>query len=112
VSVSFGAAYLRSVAAIPLALFIASLHDYFVLLENWTIFGLFLFSTALTALLQFFMSYALAMLAFWVLEVSTFIFIVYAFDISQWAHVPFGYTSQVVESVLFFLPFPYQLYFR
>ena len=36
-----------SVAAIPLALFIASLHDYFVLPENWTIFGLFLFSTVL-----------------------------------------------------------------
>jgi ABC-2 type transport system permease protein len=101
-----------SVAAIPLALFIAGLHSYFVLPQSWTIFGLFLFSTVLTALLQFFMSYALAMLAFWVLEVSTFIFIVYAFEYIASGHMfPLDILPKSVESVLFFLPFPYQLYF-
>lgn len=101
-----------AVAAIPLALFIASLRDYFVLPGSWTTFALFLVSTALTALLQFFMSYALAMLAFWVLEVSTFIFIVYAFEYIASGHMfPLDILPKSVETVLFFLPFPYQLYF-
>src|SRR5439155_9172956 len=63
-----------AVAAIPLAIFILYLNKYFVLPQTWMAFGWFLVSTMLTALLQFFMSYTMAMLAFWVLEVSTFIF--------------------------------------
>src|SRR5204863_4908945 len=62
-----------AVAAIPLALFILYLRQYFVLPPDWFTLGCFLFSTVLTALLQFFISYTMAMLAFWVLEVSTFI---------------------------------------
>jgi len=101
-----------SVAAIPLALFVASLHDYLILPASWPTFALFLFSIALTALLQFFMSYALAMLAFWVMEVSTFIFIVYAFEYIASGHLfPLDILPKSLESVLFFLPFPYQLYF-
>ncbi|HWI58756.1 MAG TPA: ABC-2 family transporter protein, partial [Bacillota bacterium] len=64
-----------AVTAIPLAIFVLCLHQYFVLPPNWSLFGFFLLSILLTALLQFFLSYAMAMLAFWVLEVSTFIFI-------------------------------------
>ena len=48
---------------------------------------LFLISMALTALLQFFMSYTMAMLAFWVLEVSTFIFILFAFEYIAGGHL-------------------------
>src|SRR6266581_741404 len=62
-----------AVAAVPLALFILFWRQYFVLPPNWTTLGVFLVSTGLTALLQFFISYTMAMLAFWVLEVSTFI---------------------------------------
>jgi ABC-2 type transport system permease protein len=66
----------------------------------------------MTALLQFFISYAMAMLAFWVLEVSTFIFILYAFEYIASGHMlPLDILPKSVESVLFFLPFPYQLYF-
>jgi len=101
-----------AVAAIPLALFIFALRQYFVLPPNWATFGLFLVSTVLTALLQFFVSYALAMLAFWVLEVSTFIFIVYAFEYIASGHLfPLDILPASVQPVLFFLPFPYQLYF-
>src|SRR3989442_1044019 len=48
-----------AVAALPLALFILYLSKYFVLPPSWTAFGCFLFSTVLTALLQFFMSYTM-----------------------------------------------------
>ena len=66
----------------------------------------------LTALLQFFMSYTMAMLAFWVLEVSTFIFILFAFEYIASGHLfPLDILPRGLEQALFFTPFPYQLYF-
>src|SRR5260221_2005172 len=59
-----------AVAGIPLALFIFFMRQFFLLPPDWTTLGLFLFSIFLTSALQFFMSYTMAMLAFWVLEVS------------------------------------------
>ena len=101
-----------AVAATPLAIFILYLHQYFVLPPNWTAFGAFLISTALTALLQFFMSYTMAMLAFWVLEVSTFIFILFAFEYLASGHLfPLDILPHGLEQALFLTPFPYQLYF-
>src|SRR5437868_1067632 len=67
---------------------------------------------ALTALLQFFMSYTMAMLAFWVLEVSTFIFILFAFEYLASGHLfPLDILPPWLERALYFTPFPYQLYF-
>jgi ABC-2 type transport system permease protein len=101
-----------AVAAIPLALFIAYLHEYFVLPPSWFAFGWFVISTVLTALLQFFMSYAMAMLAFWVLEVSTFIFILYAFEYLASGHLfPLDILPTGLQQALQLTPFPYQLYF-
>ena len=101
-----------AVAVTPLALFILYLHQYFVLPPSWTALGCFLLSTVLTALLQFFMSYAMAMLAFWVLEVSTFIFILFAFEYLASGHLfPLDILPRGVEQALYFTPFPYQLYF-
>jgi ABC-2 type transport system permease protein len=101
-----------AVAAIPLALFILSLRRYFVLPADWPTFGLFLVSVFLTALLQFFMSYTMAMLAFWVLEVSTFIFILFAFEYIASGHLfPLDILPHGLAQALYFTPFPYQLYF-
>ena len=101
-----------AVAATPLTIFILYLHQYFLPPPNWTAFGAFLISTVLTALLQFFMSYTMAMLAFWVLEVSTFIFILFAFEYLASGHLfPLDILPRGLEQVLFFTPFPYQLYF-
>jgi ABC-2 type transport system permease protein len=100
------------VAAIPLVLFLLALRQYFVLPPSGTAFSLFLLSILMTALLQFFISYALAMLAFWVLEVSTFIFIVFAFEYIASGHLfPLDILPPGLQTVLFFTPFPYQLYF-
>lgn len=107
-----GRATYLGVAAIPLTVFIMCLHQYFVLPPDWITFGLFLASIALTALLQFFMSYAMAMLAFWFLEVSTLIFILFAFEYIASGHLfPLAILPHGLERVLFFTPFPYQLYF-
>jgi ABC-2 type transport system permease protein len=101
-----------AVAALPLTVFMLCLRQYFVLPPSWTAFGFFLVSTFLTALLQFFMSYTMAMLAFWVLEVSTFIFILFAFEYIASGHLfPLDILPQGLAQVLHFTPFPYQLYF-
>ena len=101
-----------TVAAIPLTLFIVSLRHYFVLPPSLGTLGLFLLSTVLTALLQFFLSYTMALLAFWVLEVSTFIFVLYAFEYIASGHLfPLDILPPAVAKVLSFTPFPYQLYF-
>ena len=101
-----------AVAVIPLTLFILYLHRYLVLPPSWAAFGAFLVSTVLTALLQFFISYAMAMLAFWVLEVSTFIFILFAFEFIASGHLfPLDILPPGLERALYFTPFPYQLYF-
>jgi ABC-2 type transport system permease protein len=101
-----------AVAAVPLAVFILCLHDYFILPAGGAAFGCFLLSTVLTALLQFFMSYTMAMLAFWVLEVSTFIFILFAFEYIASGHLfPLDILPAGVQQVLYLTPFPYQLYF-
>jgi len=101
-----------AVAVIPLALFILSLRQYLVLPSDGLTMGLFLISILLTALLQFFVSYAMAMLAFWVLEVSTFIFILFAFEYIASGHMfPLDILPRGLAQALFFTPFPYQLYF-
>ena len=43
--------------------------------------------TLLTGCLQFFMSYTMALLAFWLLEVSTIIFILFAFEYIAGGHL-------------------------
>lgn len=100
------------VAALPLAGFIYFFRQYFLPPPDGFTFGLFLISLVLTALLQFFISYAMAMLAFWLLEISTFIFILFAFEYLASGHLfPLGLLPATLQQILFFTPFPYQLYF-
>ncbi len=101
-----------AVAVVPLSLFILYYHRYFALPANWTCLWFFALSTALTALLQFFVSYTMAMLAFWVLEVSTFIFIVFAFEYIASGHMfPLDILPHGLQQAIFLTPFPYQMYF-
>ena len=57
-------------------------------------------------------SYTLALLAFWVLEVSTFIFILFAFEYIASGHLfPLDILPHTIERLLYLTPFPYQLFF-
>jgi ABC-2 type transport system permease protein len=72
----------------------------------------FVLSTLLAGLLQFFMSYTLALLAFWLLEVSTVIFMAFAFEYLAGGHVfPLNILPPVMEQILNCTPFPYVLFF-
>jgi ABC-2 type transport system permease protein len=110
----FGAnrAVYTAVAIIPVALFVLVQREYFVLPSSLGTFGCFVLSTILTGLLQFLMSYSMALLAFWVLEVSTFIFILFAFEYIAGGHLfPLNILPPWLSQLLSYTPFPYQLFF-
>jgi ABC-2 type transport system permease protein len=101
-----------SMAAIPLGVFIFCFRNYFIPPANEMAIIYFPISLLLTALLQFFISYTMAMLAFWLLEISTLIFILFAFEYVASGHLfPLDFLPSAVKQILFFTPFPYQLYF-
>ncbi len=107
-----GRAIYTAVALIPVALFIFVQREYFVAPADGATVAWFMLSIVMTALLQFFTSYAMALLAFWVLEVSTFIFILFAFEYIAGGHLfPLDILPPAVSQVLAFTPFPYQLFF-
>ena len=58
-------------AILPVAIFLFVQRANFVLPNDVATVGWFALSLVFTALLQFFMSFTMALLAFWVLEVST-----------------------------------------
>jgi ABC-2 type transport system permease protein len=110
----FGAGRLiySAVALVPVTLLLVFYRRYFVLPPDVGTFGWFLVSVAMTGLLQFFISYTMALLAFWVLEVSTFIFILFAFEYLAGGHLfPLDILPRTLFQALQFTPFPYQLFF-
>ncbi|MGO8764146.1 MAG: ABC transporter permease [Limisphaerales bacterium] len=99
-------------AAAPLALFIFCFRGYVLPPAGGMGLVVFPISVFLTALLQFFISYGMAMLAFWLLEISTFIFILFAFEYIASGHLfPLNLFPPPVFHLLLFTPFPYQMYF-
>ncbi len=101
-----------AIALIPVSLFIFAQRQSFVVPADGATLGWFVLSILLTGLLQFFMSYTMAMLAFWVLEVSTFIFILFAFEYIAGGHLfPLDILPGWLSQILSYSPFPYQLFF-
>jgi ABC-2 type transport system permease protein len=101
-----------AVAAVPLAIFVLCFRQYVLPPASLTAVLVFPVSLVLTALLQFFISYAMAMLAFWLLEISTFIFILFAFEYLASGHLfPLDILPPLLKQILYLTPFPYQMYF-
>ena len=69
-------------------------------------------STAMAAFLQFFIAYSLAMIAFWVLEISTIIFIVFSFEYFLSGHVfPLDIMPPWLQGFIHWSPFTYELFY-
>jgi ABC-2 type transport system permease protein len=101
-----------AVSMVPVGIFIFCLRRYMVApAGGWALAG-FLLSTLLAGLLQFFMSYTMALMAFWLLEVSTVIFMAFAVEYLAGGHVfPLNILPPALERVLNCTPFPYVLFF-
>ena len=101
-----------AVAAIPIGLFVFFHRQYFVPPPDFQTMVWFGVSVAMTALLQFLISYTMALLAFWLLEISTFIFIVFAFEYIAGGHLfPLDILPPMLMKLLYLTPFPYQMFF-
>jgi ABC-2 type transport system permease protein len=85
---------------------------YLVWPSSWATWILAMISVLLAAALQFLISYSVAMLAFWMLEISTVVFIIYSFEYFLSGRMfPLGMMPAPIQNVLRLLPFPYELYF-
>jgi ABC-2 type transport system permease protein len=109
---SAGRLIYTAVAILPVSAFILFHRAYFVLPPDAATMAFFLLSVALTALLQFLISFTMALLAFWVLEVSTFIFILFAMEHLAGGHLfPLDILPPALAQILYLTPFPYQMFF-
>ncbi len=78
-------------------------------LATWPLFAL---SVAMAALLQFFIAYSLAMMAFWILEISTLIFIFFSFEYFLSGQVfPLDLLPGWLHGALNCTPFAYEIFF-
>jgi ABC-2 type transport system permease protein len=69
-------------------------------------------SLALAAGIQFLIAYSLALLAFWILEISTIVFILYSFEYFLSGQLfPLDIMPHWLQGALHWLPFTYELYF-
>jgi ABC-2 type transport system permease protein len=76
---------------------------------TWLLAGV---SLAMAGLIQFFIAYSLAMLAFWILEISTIVFILYSFEYFLSGQIfPLDIMPAWLQSTLRILPFSYELFF-
>jgi ABC-2 type transport system permease protein len=68
-------------------------------------------SMLMAAFMQFFITYSLAMMAFWILEISTIVFIVYSFEYFLGGQMfPIDIMPAGVQAVMKWLPFYYELF--
>ncbi|MDX2226970.1 MAG: ABC-2 family transporter protein [Verrucomicrobiae bacterium] len=66
----------------------------------------------LTATLQFLISYIIALFAFWILEVSTLVFIYFSLEYLFAGHLfPLDIMPRWMYAIIQWTPFPYQLFF-
>lgn len=80
--------------------------------EHAGTWGYFLWSLVMAGAIQFLIAYSLAMLAFWILEISTVVFILYSFEYFLSGKLfPLDAVPGIAGIILKFLPFPYELYF-
>ena len=107
-----GRSIYTAVAVVPVGLFILYMRSYLVGPASWELLGCTVVATFLAGILQFLIAYTLALLAFWVLDVSTFIFISFAVEYLASGHLfPLDILPPELQTVLNLTPYPYLLYF-
>lgn len=100
------------VTIVPIVVVFAWFRQYATLPHDALTWWLAALSLAMAGAIQFFIAYSLAMLAFWFLEISTFVFILYSFEYFLSGQLfPLDIMPTWFQSVLKFLPFTYEIYF-
>jgi ABC-2 type transport system permease protein len=99
-------------AAVPTGLFIAWQADVLLPPPDLLASACFVASLILSAVLQFLLSFVVALLAFWVLEISTFVFVLLAFErLAAGQMFPLDLLPDWLAQAVMWTPFPYCTYF-
>lgn len=104
---------LYTVVTLPIvALIFWWFRNYLRLPEHLSTWPVFTISVLMAAFIQFFIAYSLAMLAFWILEVSTIVFILYSFEYFLSGQTfPLDLLPDWLQGFVKWSPFTYELFF-
>ncbi|HUE50510.1 MAG TPA: ABC-2 family transporter protein [Candidatus Dormibacteraeota bacterium] len=95
----------------PIALIFIYFRHYIALPDQPMTYIYACISMLMAALMQFFITYSLAMMAFWILEISTIVFIVYSFEYFLGGQMfPIDIMPSAIQAVMKWLPFYYELF--
>jgi ABC-2 type transport system permease protein len=95
----------------PIALIFLYYRHYIVLPHDAMTYILAGLSMLMAAFMQFFITYSLAMMAFWILEISTIVFIVYSFEYFLGGQMfPIDIMPAGIQATMKWLPFYYELF--
>lgn len=101
-----------AVTLVPIGAVFYYFRDFITLPQDWITWPVFFVSLVMAAAIQFLIAYALAMMAFWILEISTLVFILYSFEYYLSGRLfPIDVMPDWLQTVLKILPFAYELYF-
>jgi len=100
-----------TVTILPIALIFFYFRDYIRLPSEWSTYCFAFVSLIMSALIQFFISYSISMMAFWILEISTIVFIVYSFEYFLGGQMfPIDLMPAGLQAIMRWLPFYYELF--
>ena len=102
---SYRLLYMVVMTIIPLAIVMFYFRSYITVPAHAITWLFTAVSLAMAGLIQFFIAYSLAMLAFWILEISTVVFILYSFEYFLSGHIfPLDIMPARVQTLLNWLP--------
>src|SRR3954469_1194328 len=95
----------------PIILIFLYFHNYVRLPNDVLTYVYTIFSLMLSAIIQFFITYTIAIMAFWILEISTIVFIIYSFEYFLGGQMfPIDIMPAGIQAVMKWLPFYYELF--
>ncbi|MBA3881951.1 MAG: ABC-2 family transporter protein [Chthoniobacterales bacterium] len=99
------------VTIVPIALIFVYFREFIRLPSSGVAYLCSFISLLMAAMIQFFITYSIAMMAFWILEISTIVFIVYSFEYFLGGQMfPVDIMPPAIQAVMKWLPFYYELF--
>jgi len=100
-----------AVTIVPIALIFVYYREYITLPSSWSAYVASFVSLLMSAMIQFFITYSISMMAFWILEISTIVFIVYSFEYFLGGQMfPVDIMPPAIQAAMKWLPFYYELF--
>ncbi len=100
-----------AVTIAPIALILFYFRDYLSLPSHAITYFAAFASLLMAALIQFFITYTIALFAFWILEISTIVFIIYSFEYFLGGQMfPVDIMPAGIQAAMKWMPFYYELF--